>query len=197
MTTSCQGSSRRVFQYAAAILENVKTLGTSFPKYSLRACYSDPLILSPMMNNFVFVVSFCTFSTQPGCIFDHLRIYRKIDSKKGSSSTNGSNLPSFSSIRGNATFRVQYISYIFQIYKKSFLKLGMLMKFRLRILCPLSLNSYNKNASLKLQKGQFVLTFDKRRFNNLLLKQQHPRFFFFRFPSLCFVMIKSAFFCFL
>ena len=29
MTTSCQGSSRRVFQYAAAILENVKTLGTS------------------------------------------------------------------------------------------------------------------------------------------------------------------------
>ena len=120
----------------------MKTLGTSFPKYSLRACYSDPLILSPMMNNFVFVVSFCTFSTQPGCLFDHLRIYRKTDSKKVSSSTNGSKLASFSSIRWNATFRVQYISYIFQIYKKSFLKLGMLMKFRLRILCPLSLNSY-------------------------------------------------------
>ena len=72
------------------------------------------------MNNFAFVVSFSTFSTQPGRLFDHLRIYRKIDSKKGSSSTNGSKLASFSSIRGNATFRVQYISYIFQIYKKKF-----------------------------------------------------------------------------
>lgn len=141
-----------------------------------------------MMNNFVFVVSFCTFSTRPGRLFDHLRIYRKIDSKKVSSSTNGSKLASFSSIRWNATFRVQYISYIFQIYKKSFLKLGMLMKFRNFEISITYVHCHwthtNKNASLKLQKGQFVLTFDKRRFNNLLLKQQYPRFFFFVFlPS--------------
>ena len=72
----------------------------------------------------------------------------------------------------------------------------MLMKFRLRILCPLSLNSYKQKRFLEIAKRSIVLTFDKRRFNNLLLKQQHPRFFFFRFPSLCFVMIKSAVFCF-
>ena len=137
----------------------MKSLGTSFPKYSLRACYSDPLILSPKMNNFVFVVSFCTFSTQPGRLFDHLRIYRKTDSKKVSSSTNGSKLASFSSIRGNATFRVQYISYIFQIYKKSFLKLGMLIKFRLRILCLLSLNSYKQKSFLETAKRSICFDF--------------------------------------
>ena len=80
------------------------------------------------------------------------------------------------------------ISHIyFKYIKKSFLKLGMLMKFRLRILCPLSLNSYKQKRFLEIAKRSIVLTFDKRRFNNLLLKQQHPRFFFFSFsfPLFC------------
>lgn len=149
------------------------------------------------MNNFVFVVSFSTFSTQSGCLFDDLRIYRKIDSKKGSSSTDGSKLASFSSIRGNATFRDQYISYIFQAYKKNFLKLGMLMNFRLRIFAPtvteliqtktLSWNCKKVNLFWLLTNAGSISYYWS---NNILVS-------FFHFPSLSFVMIKSAVFCFL
>ena len=137
----------------------MKSLGTSFPKYSLRACYSDPLILSPMMNNFVFVVSFCTFSTRPGRLFDHLRIYRKLTRKRAQVRLTAQNWLPFPVSDEMLLFVFNTSHIYFKYIKKCFLKLGMLMKFRLRILCPLSLDSYKQKRFLETAKRSICFDF--------------------------------------
>ena len=80
MTTSSKGSSR--FPICCRHIGKREDPGDNSPK-AFPACYSTQLgpILSQVINNFAFVVSFSTFSAQPGCLFDHLRIYRKIPRK--------------------------------------------------------------------------------------------------------------------
>ena len=94
--------------------------GDKFPKTFLAfipACVLLGPILSPMINNFVCVASFSTLCTRSGCLFDHSRIYRKIDSKKGSSSTNGSKLAPFpvSDEMLLFVFNISHINYISNI----------------------------------------------------------------------------------
>ena len=140
MTTSSKGSSR--FPICCRHIGKGEDPGDKSPK-AFPACYSTQLgpIPSQVINNFVFVASFSTFSAQPGCLFDHLRIYRKIARKRAQIGLTAQNWPPFPV----SDEMLLFLFNIFQICKKSCLELRMLMKLRLHI-------SYKQKRLLELAK---------------------------------------------